>query len=273
MRPLGEVEFANGLADMTAAGQYGKCKVNAGIIGHANLTFGARIGELLDACMAAAADRFRGIRQVTLDYPDDRPFRFIMSGRPPSGLLDHPEFANGLAELQKRGLIFDAAIYDPSLPRLAALADRFPDLTIVLNHMGNAVGVGMSAAERDGMFRRWSGNLRKLAERPNVLCKVGGLGMPIWGFGFEDRPDPVSYEELAETWAPYVETAIEAFGTRRCMMESNFPPDGRSAGYVPTFNAYKHLLRHCSDGEKLALFAGNAIRSYQLDLPPLLAAA
>jgi len=267
MRPLGEVEFGNGLAAMTATGHYGKCLVNAGIVGHANLTFGARIGELLDRCMAAAPDRYRGVRHVTLDYPDDRPFKFIMTHRPPSGLLDHPEFPKGLAELQKRGLIYDAAIYDPSLPRVAEIADQFSDLTIVLNHMGNAVGVDMTTDEKVEMFRAWSTNLRALAERPNVQCKVGGLGMPIWGFGFEERDDEIGYLELADAWRPYVETAIDAFGTDRCMMESNFPPDGRSAGYIPTLNAYKHILKEFSQDEKRALFAGNAVRVYRLDIP------
>ena len=57
--------------------------------------------------------------------------------------------------------------------------------------------------------------------------------MPFWGFGLEDRPDEIGYYELATLWRPYVETAIEAFGVDRCLMESNFPPDGRSCGHVP----------------------------------------
>lgn len=269
MRPLGEVEFANGVAAMTATGRYGRCVVGAGIIGHANLTFGSRIGELLDRCMEAAPERYRGVRHVTLDYPDERPFQFIMTYRPPAGVLETPGFPLGLAELQKRGLTYDAAIYDPSLPRLTELVDRFPDLTVVLNHIGNFVGVDMSKEERAEQFRRLSGNLRRLAERPNVSCKVGGLGMPQVGFGFERRDDPLGYVELAEAWRPHVDLAIEAFGTHRCLIESNFPPDGRSGGFVPTLNAYKHILRGLSSDEKLDVFARNAARTYRLDIAGL----
>ncbi|MBD0316745.1 MAG: amidohydrolase family protein [Nitrospiraceae bacterium] len=267
MRPLGEVEFANGIAAMTASGQYGKCRVAAGIIGHANLTFGSRIGELLDRCMETAPERYRGVRHVTLDYPNDRPFKFIMTYRPPPGLLETPGFPLGLAELERRGLTFDAAIYDPSLPRLIQLVDQFPGLTFVLDHMGSAVGTDMTDTERAETFSNWSANLRRLAERPNVMCKVGGLGMPVWGFRFEEHEDVAGYQELAAAWRPYVETAIEAFGVDRCMMESNFPPDGRSGGFIPTWNAYKQILSGCSAEEKANLFARNAARVYRLDIP------
>jgi len=266
MRALGEVEFANGIAAMTASGVYGKCRVAVGIIGHANMTFGAKIGELLDRCMEVAPDRFRGVRHVTLDYPDERPFKFIMTHRPPAGLLETKGFPLALAELAKRKLTFDAAIYDPSLPRLSELVDQYPDLTFVLNHMGIAIGIDMTAVEKAEVFRTWSSNLRRLAERPNVMCKIGGLGMPNWGFRFEEREDVISYQELAKAWRPYVEVAIDAFGVSRCMLESNFPPDGRSGGFVPLWNAYKHILRHYSADEKSALFARNAARTYRLDI-------
>lgn len=266
LRPLGEVEFANGIAAQAATGQYGPCKIAHGIVGHANLTLGSAVGELLDRCMAAAPERYRGIRHVTVEHPSERPYQFIMTYKPPKGLLDTPGFPLGLAELEKRGLTFDSAIWDPTLPRLTELVDRFPDLTVVLNHMATPVGVGMSETEKAELFTTWSANLREIARRPNVVCKLGGLGMPIWGFGFEQRKEVVRSEELAAAWRPFVETAIDAFGVDRCMMESNFPPDGRSGGYVPTWNAYKIITRAASAGEKAALYSGTARRIYRLDI-------
>lgn len=266
LRPLGEVEFANGVAAMTAGGQYGPCKVAHGIIGHANLTLGSAVGELLDRCMAAASERFRGIRHVTIEYPDDRPFKYVMTYKPPKGVLETPGFPLGLAEVERRGLVYDAAVFDPSLPVLTRMIDRFPGLTVVLNHIGIAIGVDMTAQEKAEVFRTWSASLREIAKRPNVMCKIGGLGMPNWGFGFELRQDVVRSEELAQAWRPYVETAIEAFGPDRCMMESNFPPDGRSGGYVPTWNALKIITRAMSAEDKAKLYAGTACRVYRLDL-------
>ena len=269
MKPLGEVEFANGVAAMTSTGRYGKCVVGAGIIGHANLTFGAKIGELLDRCLETAPDRYRGIRHVTLDYPDERPYQFIMTYRPPAGILDNPEVPKALAELQKRGLSYDAAVYDYGLPRLTEVIDGFPDLTVVLNHIGNFVGVDMDPTERGEKFAALAKNLREIAKRPNVVVKVGGLGMPILGFGFEKRSEVIGYEALAEAFRPHIDLAIDIFGPDRCLFESNFPPDGRSSGFIPTVNAYKHVLRGLSDDEKRNVFGRNAARIYRLDIPGL----
>lgn len=266
LRPVGEVEFANGTGAMHASGVYGSVQLCAGIIGHANLTFGSRVGELLDLCMQVAPDRFRGVRHVTIEYPDDRPFRYVMTYKPPAGLLENPAFELGLAELERRGLTFDAAIFNPSLPKICALADKFPNLPIVLNHMGTAVGVDMTPDEKAEVFRKWRKDVRELAQRPNVKCKIGGLGMPMWGFRFEEREAAVGHVELAEAWGPFVHTAVEAFGPDRCMMESNFPPDGRSCGYVPLWNALKYLTRSYSAAERAKLFHDTALSTYRLDL-------
>ena len=101
----------------------------------------------------------------------------------------------------------------------------------------------LDAQGRAEVFEKLRASLRELGRRPNITCKVGGLGLPFWGFGLEKRADPVGYLELAAVWKPYVESAIEAFGPERCMMESNFPPDGRAAGFVPLWNALKHIVR------------------------------
>jgi hypothetical protein len=99
-----------------------------------------------------------------------------------------------------------------------------------------------------------------------VVCKIGGLGTVYWGFGFDNRPGPTGYLELAKAWGPYVEAAIDAFGVDRCMMESDFPADGRSCGFVPLWNALKHITRGCSVGERNSLFHATAIRTYRIDL-------
>lgn len=265
LRPLGEVEYANGLGAVGASGHYGDCRFCAGIVGKADMLLGSRVAALLDRCLAVAPDRFRGIRQISLAYPDDRPFH-TLTHIPPSNVLESDQFPRALAELEKRGLSYDAAIFDPSIPQLARIADRFPNLPIVLNHLGLVVGIEMDEAERRDVFRRWSAALKDLSRRPNVSCKIGGMGMKVWGFGFEERSTPVSYLDLAGVWAPCVETAIDAFGPERCMLESNYPPDAASAGYVPIWNAFKHILRNYSPDEKAALFSGTANRVYRLGL-------
>ncbi|MEC8075994.1 MAG: amidohydrolase, partial [Pseudomonadota bacterium] len=61
--PLGETEFVNSVAAMSASGQYGPCQVCAGIVGFADLSLGADVGAILDAHMTLSP-RFRGIRHA-----------------------------------------------------------------------------------------------------------------------------------------------------------------------------------------------------------------
>jgi predicted TIM-barrel fold metal-dependent hydrolase len=265
LRPLGEIEFANGVGAMCASGQYGDIHVCAAIVGHADLRLGDEVGWLLDRAQAAAPDRFRGVRQITMEHPSDAPFRHFFTGRPPTGIFQHARFRDGFRQLANRGLTFDATGFHLQMPDICALADAFPETTVIINHMTVAMGLEMNAEQRKELFHDWRESLLESARRPSIVCKVGGLGMPIWGFGFETRSDPVGYKELAETWRPFVETAIELFGPTRCMMESNFPPDGRSCGYVPIWNALKHITSTASKTDKLDLFFNTAARVYRID--------
>jgi predicted TIM-barrel fold metal-dependent hydrolase len=268
MRPLGEIEFANGAGAMAASGLFGDCRVCAAIVGHADLRFGAAIGEYLDRALERAPERLRGVRQVTIEDPSEAAYRFVPV-RPPTGVMQHPNFRSGFSQLAPRGLSFDAAVFHPQLGEVAALAGAFPETTIVVNHAGHALALGLDADGRARVFEEWRKRLLEVARYPNVVCKVGGLGLPFWGFGFEERSDPIGYLELADAWRPYVETTIEAFGPERCMMESDYPPDSRSCGYVPLWNALKHIVRAASSDEKAALFHRTAARVYRIELPAL----
>ena len=263
LRPLGEIEFANGLGAMCASGNYGDIRACAGIISHADLRAGDAIAELLDRALETAPLRFRGVRQVACDDPSEGFYQWI-TNPPPRGLYGHPGFRPAMRQLVQRGLTFDAALFHHQIPDVIELADAVPDATIVLNHCGHVMAMGLSEANRAEVFRSYRDLMFELARRPNVYCKVGGMGLPFWGFDFLTRQDPVGYQELATAWRPYVETSIEAFGPARCMMESNFPQDGRSAGFVPLWNALKHIVRGASSDDKAALFHGTAAKVYRV---------
>lgn len=265
LRGLGEVEFANGMAAMAASGTLGDVRVCAGIVGHVDLRDG-QATRFLDAAKARAPDRFRSVRQGA-NHSDDPAVMRLMPDQPPVGLYADARFRAGFAQLERRGLTFDAAVFHPQLGDVAALADAFPTTVIVLNHAGVALGVGRDAEARAAVFREWAAGLKALAARPNVRCRISGLGMPLWGFGFDQRGGNAGSEELAAVWSPYVETAVQAFGVERCMMASNFPPDRVSAGFVPLWNALKRCVQGASGHEKEALFSGTAARTYRIDLP------
>ncbi|MBM3621586.1 MAG: amidohydrolase [Alphaproteobacteria bacterium] len=264
MRPVGEIEFANGVAAMCASGGYGAPRVCAGIVGHGELTLGARVEPVLEAMIAAGNGRFRGIRFITASDPDQALWGSVV-GRPQGWLLDKT-VREGFTRLAPLGLSFDAFMYHSQLGDLLDLARTFPQTPIVLNHVGGAIGLGRYAGKRDEVFADWRAKIRNLAACPNVHVKLGGMGMKMFGFDFHEGAQPPTSERLAAAWRPYVETCVEAFGAKRAMFESNFPVDKGSYSYGVFWNACKRLARGASAEEKANLFHGTASRFYRLGL-------
>lgn len=264
LAPVGETEFVNGVAAMSASGLYGEARACAGIVGHADLTLGDRVTPVLEAHLAAGGGRFRGVRQSASHDPD--PAVLGPLARTPAGLYGDAAFRTGFAQLAAHGLSFDAWLLEPQLPDLIDLASAFPETTIILDHVGTPLGIGAYAGQREARFGIWRDNIQALAERPNVVCKIGGLAMPFLGLPtFMAEPQATS-ERLAEDWRPYVETTIEAFGASRCMFESNFPVDAGTCDYATLWNAFKRLAAGASADEKAALFHDTARRIYRLEI-------
>jgi predicted TIM-barrel fold metal-dependent hydrolase len=261
-RPVGEVEFANGEAAMSASGGYGPTMVCAGIVGHVNLLLGDAARPVLEAEIAAAPSRFRGIRHSSAWDAD--PNVGHMYATRPKGLLLDPAFRKGLACLAPLGLSFDAWLFHPQIGELTDLARAFPDTRIILDHCGGPAGTGQYANRRKEIFAVWKTSIGEIAKCPNVAVKLGGLGMCLLGFDFHERPMPPSSEQLAAAWRPYIETCIEAFGTERAMFESNFPPDKGQCSYQVIFNAFKRIAAGYSETEKAALFSKTAMEVYRL---------
>ena len=262
LRPVGETEFVNGVAAMSASGSYGPARACAGIVGHADLRQGARAEPVLEAHVRAGNGRFRGIRHITAWDADGA--LVSPTVRPPPGLMADRGFREGFACLAPLGLTFDAWLYHPQIGELASLADAFPDTRIVLDHVGGPLAIGPYAGRRSEVYQGWAAAIRALGRHPNVFVKLGGLGMHFGGFGFHELPQPPSSELLATAWRPYIETCIEAFGADRCMFESNFPVDKGSYGYAAFWNACKRLAIGATAAEKTALFSGTAARFYRL---------
>ena len=264
MRPLGEVEFANGVAAMCASGAYGKIRACAGIVGHAELTLGSGLAKVLEAMMAAAGGRFCGVRFIACTDPDQA--QWGVNQMRPQGLLLDKTVREGFAQLESRGLSFDTWVYHPQLGDVVDLARAFPGTQICVDHVGGPIGLGRYKGKRDAVFVEWSRSIRELAACPNVHVKLGGMGMPMFGFDFVEGEIAPGSEQLAQAWRPYVETCIEAFGPKRAMFESNFPVDKVSYGYGVYWNACKRLAKGMSAAEKADLFHGTASRFYRLGL-------
>lgn len=269
-RMVGETEFINGQAAMSASGLYGPTRVAAAIVGTADCRIGDRVQGVLEAHVAAARGRFRGIRQTGAWDADPRIFGGMFDNA--EGLYREASFRRGFAHLAPLGLTFDAFVLAPQLPDVADLAAAFPDTSIVLDHAGGPIGIGPYRGRLAELFPAWRRDVLAIARHPNVTVKLGGLGSFMNGFPSYNAQPPASSEVLASEWRPYVETCIEAFGAERCMFESNYPVDAGAGAYGTILNAFKRITAACSADEKAAIFAGTAIRIYRLTLPLALAA-
>ena len=244
LRAVGEIEFANGVAAMSASGNYGNTRVCAAIVGFADLKLGAPVEKVLEAMVEAGGGRFRGIRFISATHPDQQSWGSLITR--PAGLLMDRRVREGFARLAPLGLGFDAWMYHTQLGELVDLARAFPETRIVLDHVGGPIGLGRYAGKRDETFAEWSAGIRELAACPNVHIKLGGLGMRMFGFTFHTAELPPSSEELAAAWRPYIETCIAAFSSERAMFESNFPVDKGSCGYAALWNAFKRIAAGCT---------------------------
>lgn len=264
MQPVGEVEFCAGVAAMSDSGIYGTTRVNAGIVGFADLTLGDRVAPVLEAEIAAGGGRFKGVRHAA--GWDASPVIGNSHTSPGPGLYLRPELRAGLKRLTSYGLSLDAWVFHPQLADAVDLARACPDANIVMCHMGGPLGYGPYAGRQDEVFRTWRAGMAELAKCPNVSVKLGGVMMRLAAYDYGKQPAPPSSEVLAALWRPYVTTCVELFGADRCMVESNFPVEKMGIGYAGLWNAFKRMLAGASDDEKKAIFSGTASRVYRLDL-------
>tara|TARA_B100001142_G_scaffold210629_1_gene208794 strand:- start:156 stop:1181 length:1026 start_codon:yes stop_codon:yes gene_type:complete len=262
-RPVGEVEFVEGLSAASASGLYGKSRASASIIGHANLNLGNKVEPILESLLEASPKRFKGIRHIVA-WDDDKKVDSI----PVYNLEEQmgtKKFIDGAKVLSKMGLSFDSYMYFHQLPQLLNLAKEVPDLPIVVDHIGGILLVGEYANKKEEILKIWEKNISDLSDCPNVEIKLGGLGMPITGHDWHLRNTPIGSEELANQMKYFLDYCIEKFGPQRGMFESNFPVDKVSFSYNVLYNAFKRYSKNYSKSERAAMFHDNAIRFYKVE--------
>jgi len=253
LRPMGEIEWV--------LRQEGDNGLMSGLIGFANLQLGSKVGEVLDAYLALAGTRFKGVRHGVVWDP--HPGVYVAPRKPPPHLLVDPSYRKGVTELARRDLVFEAWAYFHQLAELAELARTQPDVQIVLCHLGGPVAMGPYASRRDEMLHEWRRALSALARCPNVVMKLGAIGFPP--FGAPEVLGPrCSSELIAEYWKPEIRFCIETFGPERCMFESNFPVDDALCDYVTLWNVFKRITSDLTHDERKTLFENTARRTYRL---------
>jgi L-fuconolactonase len=196
--------------------------------------------DLTDPRVEATVERYRenphfvGVRHIVQDEPD------------PDWIL-RPDVQRGLAVLEKHRVPYDLLFFVKHLPHAATVADRFPDLPLVLDHLAKP-------RIKDRAIDDWLPAFREAARRPNVHCKLSGMVT-------EADFDSWTPADLG----PYVEHALEAFGPERLIYGSDWPVClVANAEHHDVLHALETHLEGLSDSERTAILGGNAKRFYRL---------
>lgn len=179
----------------------------------------------------AADARFRGVRHIAQDEPDDR-------------FLLRPDVLRGIGKLAQFGLTYDILVYPRQLPAAIELAAKFPSQPFVLDHLAKPL-------IKTGTMEPWRTQIRELAKAPNVMCKASGM---------ITEADHQSWRD--EDLRPYLDVAFEAFGPGRMMFGSDWPVCLLAGRYERVFGVVDAYTRQLGETERTAFFGGNAARFY-----------
>jgi predicted TIM-barrel fold metal-dependent hydrolase len=188
-----------------------------------------------------------------------------LANRDIKGALSTDGYRAGAKVLATMGLVLENSLYFHQLSQLAEFARAVPDLTIVLNHIGGLLRVGPYANRDDEVLPLWRSGVEEVAQCPNIIMKLGGVGQLRYGYYWHDRKTAIGSGELAEALGPLMNHCIQQFGPDRCMFESNFPVDKVSYSYNVVFNAFKRLSKGYSASERAAMFHDTAARVYRIE--------
>ncbi|MBV1881282.1 MAG: amidohydrolase family protein [Pseudomonadales bacterium] len=260
LRSLGEVEYVTAIAERTAKDTSGNAEIAAMVT-----TFDLRhddVEGLVQRHEETSKGRFRGIRQALASAKPNEGIMLEAAG--PKDLYKDPDFIRGMKALGKKGHSYDSWHYHYQNPEFAALARSAPDTTMVLDHFGTPLGVGVYGDKRDAVFQQWKKDIAEIAKCENTVAKLGGFAMPDNGMGWNGRDLPPTSDEFFDAQAAYYLHMIECFTPDRCMFESNFPVDKLSLSYHVFWNGVKKIVKGFSENEKNAMFSGTATRVYRL---------
>lgn len=210
------------------------CRRIAGVVGWVPLC-----DPRVEACLErlTASPRLRGVRHVVQGEPDDE-------------FLLRPDFNRGVAALRRFDLTYDLLIFARHLPVVLRFVDRHPEQRFVLDHVAKP-------CIRHGVLEPWGTQIRELARRPNVWCKLSGM---------VTEADPTAWTEAQ--LQPYLTTVLEAFGPARVLFGSDWPVCLVACSYSRWFSLVRRVLGGLSAGEQAAILGGNAVHAYRLSACP-----
>jgi L-fuconolactonase len=166
----------------------------------------------------------------------------------PDGFLDGAEFNRGIAALGGTGLVYDILIFARQLEEATRFVDRHPQQVFVLDHIAKP-------AIAEGEIAQWSRDIRELARRDNVVCKLSGM---------VTEADWTQWSP--QLLQPYFETVLEAFGPARLMVGSDWPVLTVTCSYTRWWQTIAEWIAPLSANERTQIESGTAIRTYRLGM-------
>nr|MDT0663002.1 amidohydrolase family protein [Micromonospora sp. DSM 115978] len=201
-----------------------------GIVAHAPMEHGTA-GAAATARLARH-DLVKGVRRNVQDEA--------------AGFTATDAFTRGVRALADHDLTFDLCVRHHQLPEVTELVRRVPQVTFVLDHLGKPP---VAAAELDP----WRGDLARLADAPNVVCKLSGLAT-------EAAPDWTDADVL-----PYLWHALAVFGPDRCMYGGDWPVATLATGYARWLRIIHGVLAGLPEPDRRAVLADTARRVYRIE--------
>ena len=172
--------------------------------------------------------------------------RHVLQDEPQQDFMLREDFNRGIRALSGTGLVYDILIYNRHLPTAAEFVDRHPHQAFVLDHLAKP-------PIRDRKLSPWRKDLKALAERPHVYCKLSGLVT-------EANWDRWTIDDLR----PYFDTVLECFGPSRLLAGSDWPVCLLASTYNRWWQTLDELVSALSDSERAAILGENAVRVYHL---------
>ena len=202
-----------------------------GVVGWVDLCSDARHAQLETY---AADSKFVGVRHVIHDEVDDT---FML----------RDAFVEGMAALAAFDLCFDLLLFPKHLPVACELVAMFPEQRFVLDHIAKP-------RIKDGVVEPWASDIRALAAFENVTCKLSGMVTEAnW------------QHWQAQDFTPYLDTVLDAFGTKRLMLGSDWPVCTLAGSYPDVMGLNTRYISTLSSAEQADISGLNAARIYKLD--------
>ncbi|MDE3105497.1 MAG: amidohydrolase family protein [Acidobacteriota bacterium] len=193
-----------------------------------------------------AGEEFPGVMERFDGRAKLKGLRHVIQGERDENYILRADFNAGIAALQGSGLVYDILIYERHLPQTIEFVDEYPNQVFVLDHIAKPSIAG-------GVLEPWATNLRELALRRNVWCKVSGLVT-------EAKWQSWSLDSLR----PYLDTVVDAFGADRLMAGSDWPVCLVASGYQQWFELLRQYFASYSEAERAAIFGETATAVYNL---------